>query len=95
MSVELKPCPFCGEMLEKKHVRKTKSRNGYDYYQHPDNECILADVNDGFPLTVFDNNDVQEKIVYGGFCGDYTEHFIKCPKCNTYLELYNDKGVWR
>ena len=57
---ELKPCPFCGKMLERKHVRKTKSRNGYDYYMHPDNECILADVDDGFPLTVFDNNDVDD-----------------------------------
>ena len=52
MSVELKPCPFCGEMLERKHVRKTKNRKGYDYYQHPCNECILADVYDGYPLTV-------------------------------------------
>lgn len=40
----------------------------------------------------FNNDDVQEKYVYGGFCGDYIEHFIKCPKCNTHLELYNDKG---
>ena len=56
---DLKPCPFCGEMLEKKHVRKTKSRNGYDYYEHPDNECILADVDDGYPLTVF-NNEVDD-----------------------------------
>jgi hypothetical protein len=53
---ELKPCPFCGEMLERKHVRKTKSRNGYDYYMHPDNECILADVYDGFPLLVFEDD---------------------------------------
>ena len=56
MSVELKPCPFCGKMLERKHVRKTKSRNGYDYYMHPDNECILADVDDGLPFTVFDDD---------------------------------------
>ena len=56
MSVELKPCPFCGEKLDKKHVRKTKLRYGFDYYQHPDNECVLADVADGFPITVFDND---------------------------------------
>ena len=43
----------------------------------------------------FDDDDVQEKIVYDGLLGDYTEYFIKCPKCNTYLELYNDKGVYR
>ena len=51
--IELKPCPFCGEMLKRKHIRKTKSRNGYDYYTHPDNECILADVNDGIPLSLY------------------------------------------
>lgn len=50
---KLKRCPFCGEMLERKHIRKTKSRNGYDYYQHPCNECILAGVEDGFPLSVY------------------------------------------
>ena len=51
--IELKPCPFCGEMLERKHVRKTKRMKGYDYYQHPDNECVLADVYDGFPFKMF------------------------------------------
>ena len=53
---DLKPCPFCGEMLDKKHVRKTRFRYGFDYYQHPDNECILADVADGFPITVLDDD---------------------------------------
>lgn len=43
----------------------------------------------------FNNDDVQKKIVYGGFCGDYIEYFIKCPKCDTHLELYNDKGIYR
>lgn len=56
MSVELKPCPFCGEMLERKHIRKTKYGNGCDYYRHPDNECILASADDALPLTVFDIN---------------------------------------
>ena len=53
---ELKPCPFCGEMLERKHVRKTKSMKGYDYYIHHDNECILADVYEGFHLSVFEDD---------------------------------------
>lgn len=56
MSVELKRCPFCGKMLERKHIRKTKYGKGYDYYQHPDNECILAHIDDALPLTVFDND---------------------------------------
>lgn len=43
---------------------------------------------------VFNNEDVQEKKVYDGFYGDYKEHFIKCPKCSTHLELYNINGKW-
>lgn len=43
----------------------------------------------------FTNDDVQEKNIYGGFCEDYKEHYIICPKCNTYLELFNIKGIWR
>jgi primosomal protein N' len=43
----------------------------------------------------FNNDDVQEKTVCGGFYGDYKEYFIKCPKCNNHLELYNDNGIYR
>lgn len=43
----------------------------------------------------FDNDDVQEITRYGGYLGDYKEHYIKCPKCKNHLELYNHKGVWR
>lgn len=30
--IKLKPCPFCGEKLEK----------GNRYWVHPENECLLA-----------------------------------------------------
>jgi hypothetical protein len=53
---KLKRCPFCGEMLERKHIRKTKYGNGYDYYAHTDNECFLARANDMVPVKVFDND---------------------------------------
>jgi len=53
---DIKPCPFCGEMLEKKHVRERWFMYGFDYYQHPDNKCILANVEDLFPITVSDKN---------------------------------------
>ena len=46
-------------------------------------------------LWTFSNEDVQEVERNDGFFGTYKEHFIKCPKCNNYLELYNKNGVWR
>lgn len=49
-------CPFCGEMLERKRIRKTKYGKGYYYYAHPDNGCFLARVDDGTPVTLFDND---------------------------------------
>lgn len=44
---------------------------------------------------IFDNNDVQSKEVYDNFAGNYTEHFIRCPKCNNHLEVYKRNEVWR
>lgn len=46
-------------------------------------------------MWTFSNEDVQSKIVYDSFAGNYTEHFIKCPKCGNHLEVYNRNGVWQ
>ena len=46
-------------------------------------------------LWTFSNEDVQEVERNDGLLGSWKEHFIKCPKCSNYLELYNRKGVWR
>ena len=43
---ELKPCPFCKCQLTKRHTRYVAITNKiveYDYWEHPANECILAD----------------------------------------------------
>lgn len=45
-------------------------------------------------LWTFSNEDVQEIEQNDGLLGSWKEYFIKCPKCNNYLELYNYKGVW-
>lgn len=44
MSIELKPCPFCGCELEKKHIHYVAVGNkavDYDLWVHPMNDCIL------------------------------------------------------
>lgn len=46
-------------------------------------------------IWTFDDDDVQEITVDGGFLGDYIEHFIKCPKCKNHLTLYNFDGIYR
>lgn len=40
---ELKPCPFCGELLIK---REGRERGGeyYIYYDHPYNDCVLENI---------------------------------------------------
>ena len=40
----LKPCPFCGVELEKKHIHYIAVDNtdvDYDLFEHPMNGCIL------------------------------------------------------
>jgi hypothetical protein len=53
MGDELKPapCPFCGEMLEH---RKPSMTSGLAWWEHPDNECVLAAIQIGDALIVFD-----------------------------------------
>lgn len=46
-------------------------------------------------LWTFSNEDVQEVERNDGFLGTYKDHYIKCPKCGNYLEVYNIYGVWR
>ena len=44
--MELKPCPFCGAQLEKRHNHYTAidgTTVDYDYYSHPFNGCILEE----------------------------------------------------
>lgn len=46
MHEEPLPCPFCGQHLVKKHMRYTVMHGKiieYNHYDHPQNECILAD----------------------------------------------------
>jgi len=45
---KIKPCPFCGALLEKKHREywgtnssKKKELVSYDYWEHPLNGCII------------------------------------------------------
>lgn len=47
-------------------------------------------------IWTFNDDDVQQRTAYDEmFDEDYIKRFIRCPKCNTYLELYNDKGIYR
>ena len=42
--MELKPCPFCGAHLEKRHnhyITIDGTTVDYDYYSHPFNGCVL------------------------------------------------------
>ena len=48
-TVELKPCPFCGErliLLER-----------YKEYRHPNNECILAFIDSEYGEVFFNEKD--------------------------------------
>lgn len=45
-------------------------------------------------LWTFNNEDVKEIEHNNQFGDNYKEHFIKCPKCGNYLELYNKNGIW-
>lgn len=43
--IELKPCPFCNEPLEMKHMKYNTIKHTvveYDYWEHKENGCILA-----------------------------------------------------
>jgi len=46
MSEQLKPCPFYGESLIKKHAHYKATDNSFvdlDYFEHPYNGCILEE----------------------------------------------------
>lgn len=51
---DLKPCPFCGCPLIKKHIRYRAIGNkivDYDAWEHPFNGCVLDDgVPEGFTI---------------------------------------------
>lgn len=43
---KLKPCPFCGCHLIKRHnhyVAINKNIVDYDYWEHPYNDCVLSE----------------------------------------------------
>jgi hypothetical protein len=53
---KLKPCPFCGCELEKKHIHYKAIKNkvvDYDCWDHPLNDCIMAEI-------AFDNRSIRE-----------------------------------
>ena len=52
---ELKPCPFCGGEL-KRHGNK---RLGY-YYSHPDNDCLLAEIDDANGVAIILECDIEK-----------------------------------
>lgn len=44
--MKLKPCPFCGAQLEKRHnhyIAIDGTTVDYDFYEHPYNGCVLED----------------------------------------------------
>ena len=52
---ELKPCPFCGCELE---IHRNK-RLG-DYYTHPENDCILANIDDATGVAVILGSEIEK-----------------------------------
>lgn len=54
MENELKPCPFCGCPLIKKHIHYIsikKESVDYDAWEHPFNGCVLdIGVSEGFTI---------------------------------------------
>lgn len=46
-------------------------------------------------MWTFNDEDVKEIERDDQFGDNYKEHFIKCPKCGNYLELYKKNGVWQ
>ena len=52
---KLKQCPFCGGELERYGNKKL----GY-YYAHPDNDCLLADIDDATGVAIILVCDIEK-----------------------------------